>query len=130
MQEAIKKIREEMERNKGDLFTVETGKYVLTQIETNKEASKKISAGTKTIAGALAYLQGEAKKRAKSGDTCVMMTNSEGFEIMSKYFGFENIQDEMVVEEKIEPKVEAKEEVVEEDNVVEVDFSVNFDDLF
>lgn len=122
MEEAIKKIKEEMEKNKGEVCIVETGKYVLEQIKTNREAGKKIATGEKTIEGALEYLGMELYKRAKKGTTRGMIHHTEGFVIMNNYFEFKNIQSEMIVEEKVE-------EDHKENKVIKVDFDIELDDL-
>lgn len=128
LEEAIKKIKEEIEKNKGDFYIQEIGKYVLVQVETNKEASEKIAKGEKTIVGSMKFLESEARKRLQKGQQCLMIADVEGFKIINTYFGFKNIQDKLDVEKR--EAVEKIEEDHTEEKVIEIDFNVNLEDLF
>ncbi|WP_297634720.1 Cas9 inhibitor AcrIIA9 family protein [uncultured Clostridium sp.] len=131
MEEAIKKIKEEMEKNKRDLFVLQTGNHILLQIETNAVAAKEIVEGKKSIEGALKYLRNEAKKRAKTMDTCVIMTDAEGFGIINKYFGFEVIQHEFIEleEEEIKSKITQKQKEVKKE-IKEIEFETDLEKYF
>lgn len=89
IQQAIEKIKEEMEKDKNPYTTV-IGNYVLKNIEVNKPSAEKIVEGKKNISGSLEAMKKEAQKVAKNG--VGILTDEEGFAIVAKYFEFEGVQ--------------------------------------
>lgn len=83
-EEAVKKITEEMERERNK-YTQTIGEYLLGVIKENEGAAEKILAADKTIMGSLKAMGTEAKKK-KFGN-CAILTDEEGFEIVLKYYG-------------------------------------------
>ena len=95
---AKEKIREEMGKS-NNVSVIVIGEYLLKQIEVNKSAAEKIIDGEKTIEGSLQEMTKEAKKVAVKG--CAVLTDEEGFKIVSKYYGFEGIQQELDVPKNV-----------------------------
>lgn len=122
IEEAKKKINEEMEKRK-DEFTKYIGKYLLQQIEVNESAAEKIVTGDKTIQGSLEVMKKEAKKVAVDG--CGMLTPEAGLKIVSKYYGFKGIQTEIKVEEVTDPVTQ----VIKETPKEKAKFEVSIEDL-
>lgn len=89
IQQAIEKIKEEMEKEKNP-YTTAIGNYVLANIEVNKHSAENIVSGSKTLTGSLEEMKKAAQKVAHNG--VGVLTDAEGFEIVSKYFEFEGIQ--------------------------------------
>ncbi|MDP4146973.1 MAG: hypothetical protein Q8936_21285 [Bacillota bacterium] len=124
IEEAKKKIKDEMEKNKDD-FTKDIGKYLLQQIEINTKAAEKIVTGDKTIQGAIEEMTKIAEKRVvrKGNRAVVRMTPEEGFEIVAKYYEFKGIQTEIKVEEVTAPVIQEIKEIPK------AKFEVNIEDL-
>lgn len=73
---AIKKIKEEMEKNKNP-YTEIIGDYVIRHIEINPDSAQAIAEGKKNIAGSLKAMEKEARK-VKQGSVAVL-TDEQGF---------------------------------------------------
>lgn len=125
IEKAIEKIKAEMEKDKSSHVQI-VGKYLLQQIEINKNAADKIINGDKTIKGSIKEMAKEARKNAVSG--CGVLTDAEGFAIVARYFGFEAIQDK-ILEVEISEIKEVNNIHNEEAKKETVDFNVNLDDL-
>lgn len=130
IEKAKEKITKEMESNKA-MYVQVVGKYLLEQIEINKKATEAIVAEGKTIQGAVLEMAKEAKKRVIDEGPLGMakiacITDSEGFEIVRKYFGFEAVQDRMLDVDVHDIKEETK---IETPVKKEVDFNVSLKDL-
>lgn len=87
--QAIEKIKEEMEKNKNPYMTI-IGNYVLSNLEVNKPSAEKIVNREVTLSGSLKEMEKEARKVAVNG--VGVLTDEQGLEIVSKYFGFEGVQ--------------------------------------
>lgn len=87
MQEAINKLRVEMDGNKDNSYIQVIGNFLLQHIEANPDCAKKITAGDKSIAKSLDAMAAEARKKQHNG--MAMLTDAEGFAIVLKYFGVE-----------------------------------------
>lgn len=83
LQEAIKKIDDEMNKNKNNRTYKRIGEYLKEIIKTNQQAEK-ILVKEKSIKGSIEAMSAEAKKVAVSN--CGVLTDEEGFEIVRKYF--------------------------------------------
>lgn len=119
---AKEKIKEEIAKSNNVSIKV-IGEYLLKQIEVNKSAAEKIVDGQKTIEGSLQAMAKEAKKVAVKGSA--VLTDEEGFKIVSKYYGFEGVQQELVVPGNVENA--RKEEVT--DDKPKKRFSMDIGDL-
>lgn len=84
MVEAIKKLKDEMKKEKSSYVQV-IGKFLLQFIEANPDEAEKVLAKGKTIAGSLSEMEKEAKKQ-KVGNVAVL-SDREGFAAVLKYFG-------------------------------------------
>lgn len=82
--EAIKKVRKEMEESNDEAVVV-IGQYLLEVIEENKEAAEKIINPGKTIIGSLTEMSKVARKKAKNGLACI--GHREGLKIVAEYYG-------------------------------------------
>lgn len=101
IEQAVEKIEKEMKEKNSTYINV-IGSYVLKQLEVNKPVCEEIIKGNKTIAGSVEEMRREAKKNAKDG--IAVLTDEEGFAIVSKYFGFEGVQptvEEAIVQAKV-----------------------------
>lgn len=127
IEKAIEKIKAEMESSKAPEIQV-VGDYLLKQIEINKTAATAIVKEGKTIKGSIEEMRKEAQKKAVGG--CGVLTDSEGFEIVRKYFGFEAVQDEMIGVQVQEIKEEVKSPVEVKHKEKEVEFKVDINSLF
>lgn len=122
IEEAVKKIKEEMEKNKATYIQA-IGNYVLTQIEINDKAAKEVVEGKRTLKDALKKVK--VKARGKAVDGCAILSDEEVYEVVREYYGFEVEQPnatKVVVNEDITDRGPAKEE--EHKN-----FKVNLEDL-
>ena len=85
--QAISKIQNEMDKNKGDQYIQVIGNMLLKQLEINPKIADKIIAGEKTIAKSIDAMAQEAKKKQRNGRA--MLTDAEGFAIVLKYYGID-----------------------------------------
>ena len=122
IEEAKKKIREEMDKCKGDSTVKEIGTYLLNNIEVNINAAKAIVKGEKNIDLCIKHMQSIALKRVKEkkGKQFVCIGPNEGFKIVEQYFKLDAKQQKMSIEENVLKK--------EQKNYNDK-FSVNLDDL-
>ncbi|MGL5087094.1 MAG: hypothetical protein ACRC68_15500 [Clostridium sp.] len=128
IQKAIEKIKREMEEGKDKVNLQTIGNYLLKQIEINRSAAENISDGTKTIAKALEEVEAVAKKLAGKS-RMAMISDSDVFEMVRKYYGFEAVQNKILEVELEEIKEDCKMKVEEvKSNVVKVNFSASLDD--
>jgi len=91
MQEAIKKLQAEMDSSKNNPYVKVIGEFLIKHIEANPASADKMLDADKTIAKSLEAMKNEAKKKQHNG--MAMLTDTEGFAIVLKYFG---VQDEPV----------------------------------
>lgn len=87
MNNAITKLRSEMDANKNNSYIQVVGQFLLQHIESHPDDAEKIMTADKTIAKSLEAMRKEAEKK-KSGN-CAVLTDQEGFAIVLKYFGIE-----------------------------------------
>lgn len=86
--QAVAKIKTEMERNKKNAYIQAVGSFLLQHLQANPaDAEKIVSAGEKTVAKSLDEMRKEAQKK-KVGN-CAVLTDAEGFAIVLKYFGID-----------------------------------------
>lgn len=128
IEEAIKKIEEEISKNKNDEVLQIVGDYVLKNIEVNREGAKDIAEGKKSIKDAIKEMEKVAKAKAVNG--CGALTDTEGFAIVRKYFNFEAVQDKILNLELADIKEEQKIEPLQTKNKQSIDFDVKLEDLF
>ena len=84
MQEAIKKIKAEMKKEKNPYVQI-VGEFMLQQLDKYPEAAEKILATDKTILKSLEEMRKVAEKN-KVGN-CAVLSDAEGFAVVLKYFG-------------------------------------------
>ena len=84
---AIKKLTDEMEKAQGNAYINHVGAFLIGHIKFHPDHAEKILAEGKTIHGSLAAMRDEAKKKQSGG--CSVLTDQEGFEIVLKYFGID-----------------------------------------
>lgn len=130
IEKAIEKIRREMDSKKENSYIQTIGSFLIKQVEINKEAAEKINNEDKTLEKAFKEVEAVARKKAIGG--CAVLSDTEVFTIIKKYYGMEAIQDKMLqVEiEEIKEEFNVEEEVKKKSNVVKVDFSTNINDYF
>ena len=122
IEEAVKKIKEEMEKNKAPYIQA-IGNYVLTQIEVNDKAAKEVVEGKKTLKDALGKVKGKAREKAVDG--CAILSDEEVYKRVSEYYGFE-VEQQNATKIVINEDVKVKEPVKEEEHK---NFKVDLKDL-
>ncbi|MHC1683712.1 MAG: hypothetical protein AB6733_12260 [Clostridiaceae bacterium] len=119
---AIKKIKSEIEKSKNPYVQV-IGEFLIKHLDVNPGSAEIILNTEKTIIKSLDEMRKVAEKK-KVGN-CAVLTDQEGFEIVLKYFGIEDVKTHInspVPTSKVEtPKT------VEEKS--DVDFDINLEDL-
>jgi hypothetical protein len=84
---AVKKLTDEMEKAQGNAYIQHVGAFLIGHINFHPDQAEKILAEGKTIQGSLAAMRDEAKKKQTGG--CSVLTDQEGFEIVLKYYGID-----------------------------------------
>lgn len=84
LENAIKKLKTEMEQNKNNSYIQVVGGYLLQHINTNPQDAEKILVADKTIAKSLEAMRTEASK--KKVGSCAVLTDQEGFAVVLRYF--------------------------------------------
>ncbi|RJQ25544.1 MAG: hypothetical protein C4589_11130 [Peptococcaceae bacterium] len=87
LENAISKIRTEMNQNANNPYIQVVGGFLLQHLETCPVSAEKIMATDKTIAKSLDEMRKVANKN-KVGN-CAVLTDAEGFAVVLKYFGIE-----------------------------------------
>ncbi|NTU28871.1 hypothetical protein HPY27_01685 [Brevibacillus sp. HB1.1] len=85
LSDAISKLKTEMESDNEHPYIKLVGDFLIRHLESNPDDAEKIIAADKTIAKGLAAMKAEAKKNQYDG--MGMLTDTEGFAIVLKYFG-------------------------------------------
>lgn len=85
---AIKKLKDEMNKNKDNFGIQAIGNFLISYIEKNPEASKKIM-DNKTIAEGFNEIRKVAFKRKFKN--YAFISDQEGFQIVLKYFGIDDV---------------------------------------
>lgn len=85
MEQALTKIRTEMDANKDNTYVQVVGHFLVLHLQAHPEDADKILAEDKTIAKSLDAMRTEARKKS-SGNTAVL-TDTEGFAVVLRYFG-------------------------------------------
>lgn len=83
MEEAIKRINEEMQKTPDNLYIEIIGHYVIDNIKDDETAE---STKDKTLAKAMENIKSYAKKKVQDG--CAVVKDKEIFDVIDKYFGF------------------------------------------
>lgn len=120
LEEAIKKIKEEMDKNNNPYVKV-VGEFLVQHLNTNSDSAEKILDKEKSIIKSLDEMRKAAEKK-KVGN-CAVLTDQEGFEIVLKYFGIKasDVATQAPVKETI-TKLDSK-------GPKEIDFDVRLDDF-
>ena len=85
LENAIAKIKAEMDANKDNSYIQVVGQFLLHRVGAFPVCSEQILAEDKTLAKSLDAMQAEARKKSKG--TVAVLTDEEGFAIVLKYFG-------------------------------------------
>ena len=88
VQEAIKKINDEMDKEKTNPFVRVIGNILLEYLDVDPGAAEKIINKDKAIGKSLDEMRKLAE--TKKVGNCAMLTDQEGFEIVLKYYDIEN----------------------------------------
>ncbi len=86
LNKAIKKIQDEIKKNKDDKYIQVIGEYLLEHLKTSPAVAEKILQPDKTIAKSFNELEKVARQRRK-GKNYAYIPPQEGFQIVFKYFG-------------------------------------------
>lgn len=124
MIEAAKlKIKNEINKS-NDPYIKTIGKYLLNNIEINKETAKKINNGEKTLKKSLEEVKKIAKGKAING--CAVMEDEEVYKIVKDYFGLVAVQDKIIQVEAEEIKEKHN---INQGKVIDVNFNVRLEDF-
>ncbi|GAB6172016.1 hypothetical protein JCM15765_14940 [Paradesulfitobacterium aromaticivorans] len=85
LENAISKLKTEMDSNKSNTYVQVVGGFLLQHINCHPQDAEKIMVTEKTIGKSLDEMRKVAEKK-KSGN-CAVLTDEEGFEVVLKYFG-------------------------------------------
>lgn len=120
LQNAISKLRSEMDKNANNSYIQVVGGFLLQHLEANPESAEKIMAQDKTIGKSLDKMRKVAEKK-KVGN-CAVLTDAEGFAVVLKYFGIE-------VAPVSAPALVTARPAAAVPEKSPIDFDVNLDDL-
>lgn len=113
-QEAVSKLKTEIEQSKNNPYVQVVGNFLLDHLERNHQYAENIMTTDKTITKSLDEMQKVAAKK-KVGNYAVL-TDQEGFGIVLKYFGIDSATTISV------PTADQK-------SKSKVDFDISLDDL-
>jgi hypothetical protein len=85
LEQAIAKIKTEMEQNASKVYIRVIGDFLLHHLESNPDDAQQILTEGKTIAKSLEAVRKEAEKH-KEG-SCAVLSDAEAFPIVLEYFG-------------------------------------------
>lgn len=89
LNEAIKKIQDEIDAEKKNSYVQYVGKYMIEYLNKNNGYAQNILDETKSIKGSLLHMEAEAKK-IKQGNMA-MLSPDEALKIVFEYFGIKEI---------------------------------------
>ena len=92
LNEAIKKIQDEIDNEKNNSYVQYVGKYMIEYLNKNQGYADNILDESKSIKGSLKKMEEEAKK-VKQGNMA-MLSPDEALKIVIEYFGIEFIESE------------------------------------
>ncbi|WP_411680449.1 hypothetical protein [Clostridium thailandense] len=122
--EGIKKLNDEIYKNKSNPHIEVIGKYLIEYLNRNPDAAKEIMNKDKTIGKSLQEMKKVAEK--KRVGNCAILTDQEGFEIVLKYFEIKNSKGKSDITPEAKPiYVPAENVEVKKD----IDFDVNLEDF-
>ena len=84
LNEAIKKIEDEMKKEEKNEYVQYIGKYLIDHIHEYQDHAQNILTEGKTVLGSLKHMQGVAMKK-KSGNVAVL-TPEQGFKAVLEYY--------------------------------------------
>lgn len=87
LENAIKKIKTEMEQNGDNAYIQVVGTFLLQHLNAHPQDAEKILTAEKTVTNSLETMRKVAEKK-KVGNMAVL-TDQEGFAVVLKYFGIE-----------------------------------------
>lgn len=122
LEQALKKLQDEMDKEKNNSYVVFIGGYLKTHIQAHPADAALIMDEKKTIAGSLEKMKGIASKQ-KIGNVAVIAPD-QGFKIINEYFG---IHGEMPA--AAEPKAPVPVEVPAPAAAAPVGLDISLDDL-
>lgn len=90
LNEAIKKIQDEIDNEKNNHYVQYVGKYMIEHLNKNQGYAENILDESKSIKGSLKKMEEEAKK-VKQGNMA-MFTSDEGLKIVLEYFNIKMVE--------------------------------------
>lgn len=118
MEQAIAKLKSEIEANKNNSYISVVGDFLVQHIQAYPEEAGKVLAEGKTIGKSLDAMRQEAEKK-KNGNVAVL-TDAEGFAVVLKYFDMAPVSREAVIQHTVASSPKSK---------PIVDFDVRLEDL-
>lgn len=98
LNEAIKKLEDEMKLNPSNDYVKYVGDYLIDYIKNNTRHAEKILEEEKTIKGSLGFIRKIAKEKAVRG--MAMLTPEEGFKAVLDYYEIKEDSHLQVVKSK------------------------------
>lgn len=125
LEQAIKKLQEEMSKNKDNQAIQAVGNFLIDHIRQNHDDAEKITTDKKSITGAMDYMKEKARKKAKNGYAVIVP--DEGLKIVMDYFGIKSGLENAKNVSESAPNVPKPKESVQKPN--ESAFDIDIDDL-
>lgn len=121
---AVAKLKTEIEQSKNNSYIQVVGEFLLSHLEKYPQDAEKVISADKTIVKSLDEMRKAAEKK-KVGN-CAVITPTEGFAIILKYFGIDSAGKEIQSSAAV-PTVNVQKPVVTPKS--KVDFDVSLDDF-
>lgn len=116
LKQAIKKLEDEIKKNKDNPYIKFIGDYLIQYVKDNPDSVEKIMAEGKTLVGSFEDMKNKARSKAKNN--CAVFTPEEGFKIVMDYYGIKAIIKNQGI--PIQPVL---------DHQTKDDFDIDLDDL-
>lgn len=125
LERAIKKIQDEIAKNKDNPAIKVVGDFLIVQIQSHPEDAEKIMTEKKTVAGAMDFMKEKARKKQKNG--YAVIDPDEGLKIVMDYFGIKGALEDAKTVLKPAKSVSKPKETVPKP--AESAFDIDLDDL-
>ena len=89
LSQAIAKLKAEIDQNKNNSYIQIVGDFLLRHLDTHPDSAERIMTEGKTVGHSLDEMRKAAEKK-KTGN-CAVLTDQEGFAIVLKYFGIDQV---------------------------------------
>ena len=108
--QAMERLRDEMAKHTEHPGICAIGEHLTARLERQPHIAQQLLDQGKSLANAYHALEKEARSRAKGRGGCVVISDSEGFQIAEKYYGIPADADELPADAGPAPEPAANEE--------------------